>query len=154
MNISWSLSWTTCTVVCLEHSCATVNSRGWKKYVVIWWNLELSKGQHHIIFSFDICIYLFFLHLFTFFIQFCRRLPRGQCRCGPTQTASWRSSPILCMSTTPTMCSSLQSAYDTWSFGLVTTSAGILAWDLRCVEIVYHSFWLFFMLYPLCICLF
>lgn len=34
MNTSWSPSWTTCTAVCLGHSCATVNSRGWKKYVV------------------------------------------------------------------------------------------------------------------------
>lgn len=38
---------------------------------------------------------------------FCRRFPRGRCRCGLISTASWRSLPILSMSTTPTMCCSL-----------------------------------------------
>lgn len=65
--------------------------------------------------------------------MFWRRSPRGQCHCGPTLTASWRTFPTLCMWTTPTTCCSLSSAYATWSSGLATTSAGTLAWNLRYV---------------------
>lgn len=52
------------------------------------------------------------------------------------------------MSTIPTTFSSLQSAYDTWSFGLVTTSAGTLAWDLRCVQVVYCLQFVIFAVFP------
>lgn len=66
---------------------------------------------------------------------FCyRRFPRGQSHCGHILTASWRTSPILCMWTTLTMYCSQQSAYATWSFGLATTFAGTHAWDLRYVR--------------------
>lgn len=40
------------------------------------------------------------------------------------------------------MCCSLSSAYVTWSFGLATTSAGTLEWDLRCA-IQSHVMYLF-----------
>lgn len=40
------------------------------------------------------------------------------------------------------MCCSLLSAYVTWSFGLATTSAGTLEWDLRCA-IQSHVMYLF-----------
>lgn len=52
------------------------------------------------------------------------------------------------MSTIPTTSSSLQSAYDTWSSGLVTTSAGTLAWGLRCVQVVYRLLFVMFAVFP------
>lgn len=73
-------------------------------------------------------VLLALLYPFTFH----RRSRRGPCRCGPTSTVSWRSLPILCTWTIPTMCCSLRSAYVTWSSGWATTSAGTLGWDPRC----------------------